>query len=320
MRNHFKMTLPLPLSSCTKKDSLSTLGCEQLEYASSMATTFLAPVKSERDIREHSMTEDDPNANTQPLTEVGAVPRWGPRHRGAQELAELYSPGKRIQESVCVVLCCSLCVTAAALMSKHVQADAGLTLAAFAGVLTADFLSGVAHWAADSWGSVDLPVIGKNLIRPFREHHIDPTSITRHDFIETNGDNFAITIPVLTRIVWQLLTYDEQNIQENIQWITYWYLCCIFIAMTNQIHKWSHTYFGLPTWVVMLQELHIVLPRKHHRIHHVAPHETYFCITTGWLNWPLEKLRFWSTLETIIEAITGCKPRADDMKWAQKHT
>lgn len=88
--------------------------------------------------------------------------------------------------------------------------------------------------------------------------------------------------------------------------------------MLLQIHKWSHTYFGLPRWVVWLQEKRIILPRRHHRIHHVAPHETYFCITTGWLNWPLEKLCFWPTLEAAIEYFTGCKPRADDMKWAQK--
>lgn len=41
------------------------------------------------------MLEDDPNANTeikrddQNLTQ----PRWGPQHKGAQELANLYSPG-----------------------------------------------------------------------------------------------------------------------------------------------------------------------------------------------------------------------------------
>ncbi|XP_062705735.1 uncharacterized protein LOC109418121 isoform X2 [Aedes albopictus] len=86
------------------------------------------------------------------------------------------------------------------------------------------------------------------------------------------------------------------------------------------IHKWSHTYWGLPKWVLFLQNHHIILPRRHHRIHHVAPHETYFCITTGWLNWPLEKIKFWSTLEAVIEVCTGHKPRADDMKWAQKRT
>ncbi|MBW8521756.1 fatty acid desaturase family protein, partial [Escherichia coli] len=48
------------------------------------------------------------------------------------------------------------------------------------------------------------------------------------------------------------------------------------------------------------------------------PHETYFCITTGWLNYPLEKLRFWTSLEHLIELVSGCKPRADDFKWAQK--
>lgn len=74
----------------------------------------------------------------------------------------------------------------------------------------------------------------------------------------------------------------------------------------------------IQTLIQTVQDMHLILPRRHHRIHHVSPHETYFCITTGWLNYPLEKLRFWPTLEVIIESLTGCRPRSDDLKWAQK--
>lgn len=87
------MALPLPIPPCAKRDGLSGLSCEHFDYASTMATTLLAPVKTERQILEHSMSEDDPNANTQLPSLVDRQPRWGPRHRGAQELAELYSPG-----------------------------------------------------------------------------------------------------------------------------------------------------------------------------------------------------------------------------------
>ena len=62
----------------------------------------------------------------------------------------------------------------------------------------------------------------------------------------------------------------------------------------------------------------MILPRKHRCIHHVAAHETSFCITTGWLNYRLEVIGFWRHLEDLIQGLIGEKPRADDMKWAQK--
>ncbi|KAK8378474.1 hypothetical protein O3P69_011172 [Scylla paramamosain] len=273
-----------------------------------MAACVLSPVKTEAQILHNSMLEEDPNDNSATNEEEKIKPRWGPYHKGAKELASLYSRGKRTQEIVCVCICITLMVVNLYFMAVHFKFEkvTSIFLVALAGIFTADFASGL------------LPVLGKNFIRPFREHHIDPTSITRHDFIETNGDNFMLTIPGLTYMTWNFCSQSNEEVQSNYYWFAYLYLLALFVALTNQIHKWSHTYFGLPRWVTILQDLHIILPKRHHRIHHVAPHETYFCITTGWLNLPLEKLRFWTALECLIELVTGCRPRADDFKWAQK--
>ncbi|KAK3581148.1 hypothetical protein CHS0354_024678 [Potamilus streckersoni] len=272
-------------------------------------------------IKQNSMPEDEINQNSDStLGERPAVPRWGPQHAGAKELASQYTAGKRLQETICVIGTSILMVVNGILLLKHFQLEDWkvVLIAAILGILTADFLSGLVHWGADTWGSVELPVIGKGFIRPFREHHIDPTSITRHDFIETNGDNFAVILLPLAYMAYKFFTYPEEVIRQNYNWEMYMFLLTIFVSLTNQFHKWSHTYFGLPRWITFLQDCHIILPRKHHRIHHVAPHETYFCITTGWLNYPLEAMRFWPALENIIETLTGFKPRDDDLKWAKK--
>ncbi|XP_055341562.1 plasmanylethanolamine desaturase-like [Paramacrobiotus metropolitanus] len=275
------------------------------------------------DISQLSMKEEVPSCSPTDNVDRGlleGVARWGPKHSGAKELAGLYTGGKRLQECLCIVVSVALMLVDFVFLIKYFRPNnwPSILLSAVGGIITADFVSGLVHWAADSWGSIDVPVIGKALIRPFREHHIDPTSITRHDFIETNGDNFAASLPVLSFMAYRFAVYSESQLVSDYAYYCYFFWLVLFVSVTNQIHKWSHTYFGLPRWVTWLQDHHVILPRKHHRIHHVAPHETYFCITTGWLNWPLEVLGFWAFLERSITRCSGALPRADDLLWAKK--
>lgn len=60
------------------------------------------------------------------------------------------------------------------LIVKHFQTDRiGIVVAAaFCGIFTADFGSGLVHWAADTWGSVDLPVVGKVSVVFLRRNNI----------------------------------------------------------------------------------------------------------------------------------------------------
>lgn len=69
---------------------------EERFSGTTMTTKFLAPVKTDRQIFENSMLEDDPNANSVApcSSEDRTIPRWGPSHKGAQELANLYSSGE----------------------------------------------------------------------------------------------------------------------------------------------------------------------------------------------------------------------------------
>jgi len=268
-------------------------------------------------VDKNSMPEGDPNGNT--IHDAREI-RWGPQHAGAKLLASQYTKEKRLQEIVSFILCVCLMIYNFYFICRYFDVRNCYVIipAALLGILTADLASGIVHWGADTWGSVDMPFIGRNFLRPFREHHIDPTSITRHDFIETNGDNFAVIVPYLLYMAYKFTFYNETDIQQTYNFEVYMFLLAIFVSMTNQFHKWSHTYFGLPPFIVFLQRYHIILPRKHHRLHHVVPHDTYFCITTGWLNKPLEMINFWSQLERVVEYYTGAKPRSDDFAWAQK--
>ena len=71
-------------------------------------------------------------------------------------------------------------------------ADALFALAGVVlGALGADLVTGVVHWACDTWGDERTRWVGAGLIRAFREHHDDPRAMLEHDWIEVNGEPAA---------------------------------------------------------------------------------------------------------------------------------
>jgi ubiquitin-conjugating enzyme E2 variant len=87
------------------------------------------------------------------------------------------------------------------------------------------------------------------------------------------------------------------------------------VAMTSQIHKWAHLPAAdVPRFVQTLQNAGLIINTKHHDRHHQRPHDSYYCITVGWMNAPLELVGFFPLLERAITTITGVAPRLEDLE------
>jgi len=186
------------------------------------------------------------------------------------------------------------------------------------GIIFSDFTSGVVHWAADTWGSLEVPLVGPTFIRSFREHHLSPTAMCDHDIIEANGDTVMIILPVLAFLGYKnMLANSSDGIHtssRDLLFSSFWLMLSVGTALTNQFHKWAH--MNKPPRVVeFLQSWWIILPKRIHNPHHRPPFDVNYCITTGWLNPFLTTIRFWRGAEAVISFFTGWIPREDDYKW-----
>jgi len=192
-----------------------------------------------------------------------------------------------------------------------------IVIGIFLGIIFADFSSGVVHWAADTWGTLEVPFFGSTFIRSFREHHVSPTAMCEHDWFETNGDNFMlVVIPLFLLMRKNLMENSENGIPAwwDMFSVTFWIAAAMSVALTNQFHKWAHTHRP-PSYVTFLQKYRIILPKEIHTQHHKPAFDGSYCITTGWLNPLLDALGFWRFVEKYITMITGLIPREDDWKW-----
>jgi hypothetical protein len=147
------------------------------------------------------------------------------------------------------------------------------------GVAVADLLSGIVHWACDTFLAETTPVLGPLLILPFREHHRDPTAIVRHGFVERNANTSFAAIPIAC----VGLAPDAPFVLST------WALASsLAVFATNQLHAWAHAEFA-PRTVRWLQRHGAILAPAKHAAHHRAGDGRY-CVTTGWMSASLDRV------------------------------
>jgi ubiquitin-conjugating enzyme E2 variant len=188
-----------------------------------------------------------------------------------------------------------------------------IPVAFIGGITAADFMSGLIHWGADTWGRDDLPVIGHRLLVPFRVHHLNPDDLLRRRFIDANGDAAFVTVPVLVALF---------AVPIETHWggavAVFGFALCGVGMMTNQIHKWAHMP-SPPRPVRALQNCGVLLGRTDHAAHHDQPYDANYCITTGWCNRPAEAIGLYRRLEAAITVVTGAEPREDDRRHIRRY-
>jgi ubiquitin-conjugating enzyme E2 variant len=174
------------------------------------------------------------------------------------------------------------------------EAAVSVALLTAPALLAADLAAGLLHWFADTFFTRTTPLLGPTLIHAFRDHHRDPTAIVRRSFTEVSGQNCAACVALLL----PGLGLDPARLAERVA-LAALLLFTLAIALTNLFHRWAHAE-RVPPLVARLQRSGLVLSPARHAVHHSGAHDRAYCVTTGWLNRPLDAIGFFAALERAV--------------------
>jgi uncharacterized iron-regulated membrane protein len=155
-------------------------------------------------------------------------------------------------------------------------------------VLVADFISGLIHWWEDTYGLPTWPVIGRLVIEPNIDHHLNPGLMgTMAGFADRNYQ------PVLAALA-----------VTGLAWLAGWFswplaAIAVMASLGNESHYWSHRGGNGPI-VRFLHDACLVITPQQHAKHHKPPYDKYFCTITNLVNPVLERICFWKLLESLL--------------------
>ena len=160
--------------------------------------------------------------------------------------------------------------------------------------LLADFVSGVVHWAEDSYGTEATPVIGRWVVAPNLLHHRDACAFVRKSWLASSWDLAAVGAIILAA--------------AGLAGVLTWHvgLFVLLGANANQVHKWNHMRRScVPHVIRVLQRLYMLQSPRHHAQHHRGAKNSHYCVITDLLNPLLDRLGWWRLLERLLVPILG---------------
>lgn len=171
---------------------------------------------------------------------------------------------------------------------------------AIAALLAVDFVSGFVHWAEDTFGTEETPVVGRWIVAPNVLHHLDGGAFLKRGWFASNWD-LGLAGLLIAGVAWWLGRLDAAVV-----------VFAVGGAFANQIHKWNHAASRAPLVVRGLWATGVLQRPAHHAGHHGGGKNTHYCVVTPFVNPVLDRLRFWRGLERVLVPVFGA-PRREDL-------
>ena len=187
-----------------------------------------------------------------------------------------------------------------------------VALAMAIAVFVADFLSGVMHWAFDTWFDERSPA--RQMVILVRKHHVHPSRIFRYRFrdhvVMLSWFAIAAAGPPMAMATVPDGTPDALRVAAVVGGVT----LSLLIVLMFEFHKLGHR-VSRSRLVRLLQRLHLLLSPRHHLRHHSGAHDRNYCLINGLADDALGRLGAFRLMEWVVHALTGANPRANDREW-----